>query len=173
MAEVYDGWFGNPEDADEAGSFLSKLAGRGPALGLEIGTERVAPPLSEKRIEVHGIDAFEAMVEQPQAKPGGDCVHVAIGDFADVDFGGRFSLVYVVFDTFFALLTQEDQVRRVANVAGVRMREARSSWGRSFPTPNASRKVILPKLSGSRWTASSSRPRATLRSTSASTRRTS
>ena len=88
MAEVYDGWFGNPEDADEAVSFLS------------------------------------------------------------------------------------NQVRCVANVARRQDEGGALVVGRSFPTPNASREVMLPKLSGSRWTASSSRPRATLRSTSASTRRT-
>jgi hypothetical protein len=34
-----------------------------------------------------------------------------------VDVEGRFSLVYVIFNTFFALLTQEDQVSCFANVA--------------------------------------------------------
>jgi len=117
MAEVYDEWFGTPEDADEAVSFLSELAGRGPALELGIGTGRVALPLSEKGIEVHGIDASEAMVEKLRAKPGGGGIPVTIGDFADAGVEGRFSLVYVVFNTFFALLTQEDQVRCFANVA--------------------------------------------------------
>jgi SAM-dependent methyltransferase len=118
MAEVYDEWFGTPGDAGDAVSFLSELAGRGPALELGIGTGRVALPLAERGIEVHGIDASEAMVERLRAKPGGDGIPVTIGDFADVDVEGRFSLVYVVFNTFFALLTQEDQVRCFANVAG-------------------------------------------------------
>ena len=116
MAEVYDEWFGTPENA--AASFLIELAGRGPVLELGIGTGWVALPLAERGIEVHGIDASEAMVERLWAKPGGDGVPVIIGDFADVDVEGRFSLVYVVFNTFFALLTQEDQIRCFANVAG-------------------------------------------------------
>ena len=116
MAEVYDEWFGTPADAEEAVAFLGDLAGRGPALELGIGTGRVALPLAEKGIEVHGIDASEAMVERLRAKPGGDGVPASIGDFADVGVEGRFSLVYVVFNTFFALLTQEDQVRCFANV---------------------------------------------------------
>ena len=37
---------------------------------------------------------------------------------ADVAAEGEFDLVYVVFNTFFAMLTQEDQVRCFANVAG-------------------------------------------------------
>jgi SAM-dependent methyltransferase len=117
MAEVYDEWFGTPADAEEAVAFLRDLAGLGPALELGIGTGRVALPLAEKGIEVHGIDASEAMVERLRAKPGGEGVPVSIGDFADVGVEGRFSLVYVVFNTFFALLRQEDQVRCFANVA--------------------------------------------------------
>jgi hypothetical protein len=42
---------------------------------------------------------------------------VTIGDFADVAVEGKFSLVYVLFNTFFALLTQSDQLRCFANVA--------------------------------------------------------
>ena len=117
MAEVYDEWFGLPEDADDAASFLGELAGSGPALELGIGTGRVALSLAERGIEVHGIDASEAMVERLRAKPGGAGLSVSIGDFADVGVEGRFSLVYVVFNTFFALLSQEDQVRCFANVA--------------------------------------------------------
>jgi SAM-dependent methyltransferase len=120
MAEVYDEWFGVPEDANDAVSFLGELAG--PALELGIGTGRIALPLAEKGIEVHGIDASEAMVEKLRAKPSGLGIPVSIGDFADVDVEGRFSLVYVVFNTFFALLSQEDQVRCFSNVAR-RLRE--------------------------------------------------
>jgi hypothetical protein len=42
---------------------------------------------------------------------------VALGDFADVAVDGRFRLVYLVFNTFFALLTQPEQVRCFRNVA--------------------------------------------------------
>jgi SAM-dependent methyltransferase len=120
MAEVYDEWFGVPEDTNDAVSFLGELAG--PALELGIGTGRIALPLAEKGIEVHGIDVSEAMVEKLRAKPSGLGIPVSIGDFADVDVEGRFSLVYVVFNTFFALLSQEDQVRCFSNVAR-RLRE--------------------------------------------------
>jgi hypothetical protein len=115
MADVYDEWFGIPGDAEDVVSFLAELAGRGSA--LELGTGRVALPLAERGIEIHGIDASEAMVERLRAKPGGAGVSASIGDFADVGVEGRFSLVYVVFNTFFALLSQEDQALCLANVA--------------------------------------------------------
>jgi hypothetical protein len=66
---------------------------------------------------VHGIDASEAMIAKLREKPGGDRLPVTMGDFADVAVDGRYSLVYVVFNTFFALPTQAEQVRCYRNVA--------------------------------------------------------
>jgi SAM-dependent methyltransferase len=115
IAEVYDGWFAVPSDTEDTVGFLSDLAGPGPVLELGIGTGRVALPLAQRGHEVHGIDASEAMVEKLRAKTGN--IPVTIGDFAELDIEGEFSLVYVVFNTFFALLSQEDQVRCFSNVA--------------------------------------------------------
>jgi SAM-dependent methyltransferase len=96
---------------------LAGLAGAGRALELGVGTGRVALPLSERGVEVHGIDASPAMVARLRSKPGGERIQVTVGDFADVAVGGEFALVYVVFNTFFALLTQDEQVRCFRNVA--------------------------------------------------------
>ena len=105
MAQVYDEWFAVPSDTEDTVGFLSDLAGKGPVLELGVGTGRVAIPLAQRGHEVHGIDASEAMVEKLRAKTGD--VAVTIGDFAELEVGGKFSLVYVVFNTLFALLTQE------------------------------------------------------------------
>ena len=96
---------------------LARLAGMGPALELAIGTGRVALPLIARGVEVHGIDASPAMVAKLREKPGGDAVPVAMGDFADVGVDGRYPLIYLVFNTFFALLTEDDQRRCMRNVA--------------------------------------------------------
>ncbi len=117
IADVYDQWFGVPRDTEATVAFLANLAGTGPALELGIGSGRVAIPLAQRGVQVHGIDASEAMVVQMRAKPGGANIAVTMGDFATVGVEGRFSLVFVVFNTFFALLSQEDQVRCFANVA--------------------------------------------------------
>ena len=57
------------------------------------------------------------MVAQLRAKPGSDRISVTIGDFADVPVPGNYRLIYVVFNTLFNLLTQDDQVRCFENVA--------------------------------------------------------
>ena len=97
--------------------FLAQVAGPGPVLELGIGTGRIALPLAERGLEVHGIDASEEMVSKLRAKPGGDAIQVTIGDFADVGVQGAFPLVFVVFNTLFALLTQENQLRCFQGVA--------------------------------------------------------
>src|SRR5262249_52442218 len=96
---------------------LAELARGGRALELGIGTGRIALPLAARGLEVHGIDASPAMVARLRDKPGGAEIPVAMGDFADVSVEGTFSLVYVVFNTFFGLLSQEEQVRCFENVA--------------------------------------------------------
>ncbi len=117
IADVYDEWFAVPSDTEDTVGFLSDLAGPGPVLELGIGTGRVALPLAQRGHEVRGVDASEAMVEKLRAKTGGENIPVTIGDFAELDIEEEFSLVYVVFNTFFALLSQEEQVRCFENVA--------------------------------------------------------
>jgi SAM-dependent methyltransferase len=116
--DVAEGYDDAPRgDEDEAVTFLEGLAGRGPALELAVGTGRIALPLAAHGIRVDGIDISPAMLAQLRAKPGGDQIAVTIGDFADVPVPGAYRLIYVVFNTLFNLLTQEDQVRCFENVA--------------------------------------------------------
>jgi SAM-dependent methyltransferase len=116
IAEVYDD-VSQRGDTVATVAFLEQLAGGGPALELAIGTGRVALPLAARGIRVDGVDISPAMVAKLRAKPGGDEISVTLGDFADVPVPGRYRLVFVVFNTLFNLLTQEDQVRCFENVA--------------------------------------------------------
>jgi SAM-dependent methyltransferase len=118
IASQYDSFIPiSPEQTQTAAEALASLAKGGPVLELGIGTGRIALPLREKGLEVRGIDASLRMIDELRKKPGGAAIPVAIGDFADVAVEGKFSLIYVVFNTLFVLLTQEDQVRCFANVA--------------------------------------------------------
>jgi SAM-dependent methyltransferase len=119
IASVYDAWVEPIVGAttQPAVEFLAELAGDGRALELGIGTGRIAVPLAARGVRVEGIDASPAMVERLRAKPGGAQINVSLGDFGRVDIDGPFRLVYVVFNTFFALLDQEAQLACFANVA--------------------------------------------------------
>lgn len=104
-------------DESAAVAFLEPLAGPGPALELAIGAGRIALPLAARGVRVDGIDISPAMVDQLRAQPGGDRLAVTIGDFADVAVSGAYRLIFVVWNTFFNLLTQEEQIRCFQNVA--------------------------------------------------------
>jgi SAM-dependent methyltransferase len=127
-----DGYFGeavaarydDPDDElfsaaaiDPVVGFLAELAGDGRALELGIGTGRIAIPLAQRGIRVHGIDLSQAMVARLRAKPGGEEIGVTIGDFATATVEGTFSLAYLVFNTLGNLTTQAAQVACFRNAA--------------------------------------------------------
>jgi SAM-dependent methyltransferase len=97
--------------------FLAELAGNGRALEFAIGTGRIALPLAQRGVEVHGVDMSKAMVARLRAKPSGEDIGVTIGDFATTAVDGSFSLAYLVFNTISNLTTQEAQVACFRNAA--------------------------------------------------------
>jgi len=111
-ADMFD-----PAIVDPAVEFLADLAGRGAALELGVGTGRIALPLARRGVPVRGIDLSEAMVARLRAKPGGDEIGVAIGNFATTRVDGAFSIAYLVFNTILNLTTQDEQVACFQNVA--------------------------------------------------------
>lgn len=118
IARQYDDFaFFSEQHTQAAVESLAELAKGGPVLELGIGTGRIALPLSQNGLEVQGIDTSTQMSKELRKKPGGDAIPVTIGDFADLAVEGKFSLIYVVFNTFFALLTQQDQLRCFRNIA--------------------------------------------------------
>jgi cyclopropane fatty-acyl-phospholipid synthase-like methyltransferase len=116
VAEDYDS-IAQRGDEMATVTFLEQLARGGPALELAIGTGRIALPLVARGVRVDGIDFSSAMVARLRAKPGGDQIAVTMGDFADVAVAGTYRLIYVVFNTLFNLLTQDEQVHCFENVA--------------------------------------------------------
>ena len=111
-ADMFD-----PSVVEPVVDFLAGLAGDGAALELGIGTGRIALPLAQRGVRVHGIDLSEAMVSQLRAKPGGEEIPVTIGDFATTRVDGTFTLAYLVFNTINNLTTQDEQVACFGNVA--------------------------------------------------------
>ena len=97
-------------DPTAAVDVLAQLAGTGKALELGIGTGRVAIPLAERGVEVHGIEASQAMLDRMRAKPGGADIPVTLGDFTGVAGDGEYAHVYVVLSTLYCQLTHNAQV---------------------------------------------------------------
>jgi hypothetical protein len=120
VAERFDKRYAYQADPSVVGpvvDFLAGLAGDSAALELGIGTGRIALPLADRGVRVHGIDLSQAMVAKLQAKPGADRIDVTIGDFATTKVDGTFSVAYLVANTIMNLTTQDEQVACFRNVA--------------------------------------------------------
>jgi SAM-dependent methyltransferase len=106
-----------PALLDRTTAFLAQHARGGRALELGIGTGRVALPLHERGVPVHGIELSPAMADRLSAKPGAARIGVTIGDFATARVEGTFRLAYLVYNTITNLMTQDEQVACFRNVA--------------------------------------------------------
>jgi SAM-dependent methyltransferase len=111
-AEIFD-----PAVVDPVVDLLVELAGNGRALELGLGTGRIALPLAQRGVPVHGIELSKAMAARLRAKPGGEDIAVTIGDFATTTVDETFSVAYLVFNTIMNLTTQDGQVACFRNVA--------------------------------------------------------
>jgi SAM-dependent methyltransferase len=120
VAETYDAdepVAFDPGVVEPAVDFLAVLAAGGRTLELGIGTGRIALPLSERGVPIHGIELSPEMVEQLQAKQGSESIEVTIGDFSTTEVEGTFTLAYLVFNTITNLTSQRAQIRCFQNVA--------------------------------------------------------
>ena len=105
------------EEIEATVDFLSEYATDGTALEFAVGTGRIALPLSERGVDVHGIESSTAMADQLRRKDDDNRVAVTIGDMSTTRLDGEFGLVYLVFNTITNLLTQEAQVACFRNAA--------------------------------------------------------
>ncbi|GGO08036.1 methyltransferase [Microbispora rosea subsp. aerata] len=96
---------------------LAELAGGGRALEFAIGTGRVAVPLAQRGVPVTGIELSRPMIDQLRTKVDEATIPVVVGDMATAEAPGKYSLVYLVYNTISNLLTQAEQVACFRNAA--------------------------------------------------------
>ena len=108
---------GEPATVARTAQFLLDEARGGAALEFGIGTSRIALPLAERGVEVHGIDLSQAMLDRLRAKPGAEKIATVQGDFATTKAGRTFGLAYLVFNTIGNLTAQDEQVACFQNAA--------------------------------------------------------
>ncbi len=96
-------------------------AGGGPVLELGVGSGRLAIPLAQRGLEVHGVDASQAMLDRLAAKPDGTLVHARPGDMAAIELVDppEFAVVMLAFNTLFNLSTEADQRRCLERCAAL------------------------------------------------------
>jgi hypothetical protein len=98
-------------------ALLSGLAGGGAAVEFAVGTGRVALPLANAGVQVHGIDFSEPMLDQLRRKDGADLVSLTVGDMTGTQVCDDASVVYLVFNSIMNLRTQRLQVQCFRNAA--------------------------------------------------------
>lgn len=120
IAQRYDtpgtGMFA-PAVVEPAVDRLTELAGDGAALEFAVGTGRVAVPLAQRGVRVTGIELSRPMVEQLRTKADEAAIPVIVGDMATTVAPGKYTLVYLVYNTLSNLLTQAEQVDCFRNAA--------------------------------------------------------
>lgn len=122
FADVYDDWYRDVTDVAACTERLAALAGDrggGAVLELGIGSGRVALPLAERGLDVHGIDASAAMLERLRTKDGATALTLTEGDMADLELADPppFAVVFIAFNTFFNLGSAQSQRRCLGRVA--------------------------------------------------------
>ncbi|MFI5610076.1 class I SAM-dependent methyltransferase [Amycolatopsis sp. NPDC051903] len=96
---------------------LAALADGGRVLEFAVGTGRVAVPLAALGVPVTGVELSRAMLARLREKADEATVPVVVGDMATATAPGRFTLVYLVYNTISNLLTQAEQVECFRNAA--------------------------------------------------------
>ena len=120
FADVYDDWYHGISDVDATIGALVELtnsAGGARVLELGVGTGRLAIPLAAAGLEVHGLDTSERMLQQLASNDNDARVFAHLGDMVEGLPDGPFALVFVAYNTFFNLLTQDRQQACFAAVA--------------------------------------------------------
>lgn len=122
-APLYDQIYAAPDPATV--DLLAGLAQGGPALELAVGTGRVALPLADRGIEVHGVEVSGAMLERLRAKPGGGQIRIVASDIADFRTERTYPLIFLAFNSLFGLVDPGEQASCLRAVAGALAPEGR------------------------------------------------
>lgn len=112
FADVYDDWYNDISDVDATVDLLADLAAdfdELPVLELGVGTGRLAVPLAARGVRVVGLDSSAAMLARLVGNDQTRSVRAVLGDMVDDQPSGPFALVFVAFNTFFGLLSEERQ----------------------------------------------------------------
>jgi SAM-dependent methyltransferase len=121
FADVYDDWYADVTDVAACTERVVALAAGGPVLELGVGSGRLALPLAARGLEIHGIDASQAMLDRLRAKPGGDAIRLTCGDMAELALVDppAFTVVLAAFNTLFNLPSAAAQRACVGKAASV------------------------------------------------------
>jgi SAM-dependent methyltransferase len=117
-AKAYDHIYSQRFATAAAVATLAAVARGGRLLELGVGTGRLAIPLAARGVDVDGIEASAAMIEQLQARPGASLVQVFQTDLDDFSLPRNdYALAICAVSTLFMLRDRAAQTRCLAAAA--------------------------------------------------------
>lgn len=116
-AELYDEI--HPPPPAEVVDFLTDRAEGGPVLELAVGTGRVAIPLLERGVEVHGVEISRDMLAHLRRKT--EAIPIVASDMTDFRLERTYPLALLGFNTLFGPL-EEDRQRNVFRCTAAALR---------------------------------------------------
>jgi SAM-dependent methyltransferase len=122
FADVYDDWYPGVSDVADTVDRIVDLAtatsGKpGRVLELGVGTGRLAVPMADAGLVVHGVDASAAMLDRLRAKDADGRVTATLGDMVADLPSGPFDVALVAYNTLFNLTRPGEQAACFAAVA--------------------------------------------------------
>ncbi len=113
MAEYYDHFWGEQQDQEEELAFVRSHARGGRVLDVGVGTGRLAIPLAQDGLRVHGVDDSIEMLHKLRAKAAQNNVTESVTsqqeDLTLRDVSGSYSLIIVVYHTLYYAHSREEQ----------------------------------------------------------------
>jgi SAM-dependent methyltransferase len=136
FAEPYSRWVQDcpPNMLDE----LTALAADRPALDLGAGAGRICIPLARRNIPTTAVELSSRMIERMREAARREAIsdlQILQCDFSCLVTEGRYGLAYCVDNSFFALCSEEEQLRCFESVASVLERDGFFVIEANAPTP--------------------------------------
>ncbi|WP_017585893.1 class I SAM-dependent methyltransferase [Nocardiopsis ganjiahuensis] len=110
LAGIYDMIYPTTPEADYAAEYISKLAPQGSVLELGVGTGRVALPMADRGLKVHGVEASEEMLRKLKENDPEGRVQSTLGDFSEELPEGKFDVTVNPLNTFCMVPDAEKQL---------------------------------------------------------------
>ena len=109
FADIYDDWYRNVTDIGGTVDLITNLAQSHPILELGVGTGRLALPISATGASICGVDSSAAMLDRLAKRDHLGAIDTHRADMAQWLPTGPFGVIFSAYNTFFNLVTLDDQ----------------------------------------------------------------
>lgn len=122
FAEVYDDWYGSITDADATARFCASRVQPGAILELGVGSGRLVAAFTTEGMQMIGVDASGAMLQQAQKRH--PVLPLVQADLEHLPLGNRIGGAICAFNTLFNLPSAVAQQRFLQTIANTLVPEA-------------------------------------------------